>query len=126
MLNWVNEAIRAEFPGKLLIAEDMHRDERITQVDADGAAFHAQWDSSFVHPVREAVITADDADRSMAEVIAAVGQRYNDDAFQRVIYTGVPRRGRQQPDAGALGDRRGGPPRAGMPRSGPPSGRPWC
>ena len=87
LLKWVNEAIRAEFPGKLLIAEDMHRDERITQVDADGAAFHAQWDSSFVHPVREAVITADDADRSMAEVIAAVGQRYNDDAFQRVIYT---------------------------------------
>ena len=33
------------------------------------------------------VITADDADRSMAEVIAAVGQRYNDDAFHRVIYT---------------------------------------
>ncbi len=87
LLRWVNEAIRTELPGKILIAEDMHRDPRITQTDDDGAAFHAQWDSSFVHPVREAVITPNDNDRSMQEVMEAVTMRYNDDAFHRVIYT---------------------------------------
>ena len=87
LLRWVNESIREEFPGKILIAEDMHKDPRITQTDDDGAAFHAQWDSSFVHPVREAVITPDDGNRSMKEVMEAVTMRYNDDAFHRVIYT---------------------------------------
>jgi 1,4-alpha-glucan branching enzyme len=87
LLRWVNESIRTEFPGKILIAEDMHQDPRITQTGEDGAAFHAQWDSSFVHPVREAVITPDDANRSMREVIHAVTMRYNDNAFHRVVYT---------------------------------------
>ena len=45
----------------------------------------------------------------MAEVIAAVGQRCNDDAFQRVIYTESHDRVANKPDAGALGDRRGDP-----------------
>lgn len=87
LLHWVNSSIREQFPGKILIAEDMHRDPRITQTDDDGAAFHAQWDSSFVHPVREAVITPDDASRSMQDVVHAVTMRYNDNAFHRVVYT---------------------------------------
>ncbi len=87
LLRWVNLSLREAFPGKLLIAEDMHQDPRITQTEDDGAAFHAQWDSSFVHPVREAVITPNDADRSIEELIAAVTRRYNDNAFHRVVYT---------------------------------------
>ncbi len=87
LMRWINTSVRDQYPGRIIIAEDMHRDPRITQVDNGGAAFHAQWDGAFVHPVREAVIVMDDAWRSMASVAEAVETRYNDDSFQRVIYT---------------------------------------
>ena len=87
LMRWVNTSIREQHPGSILIAEDMQRDPAITQVEDGGAAFHAQWDGAFVHPVREAVTVMDDSWRSMASVRDAVTTRYNDDAFQRVIYT---------------------------------------
>lgn len=87
LMRWVNTSVRDEFPGRITIAEDMQRDPRVSQVGDDGAAFHAQWDGAFVHPVREAVTAMDDLHRSLDEVIEAVTTRYNDDAFQRVIYT---------------------------------------
>lgn len=86
LMRWINGRIREEFPGRILIAEDMHDDPRLTRVDEDGAAFHAQWDGTFVHAVREAVITPDDAARSIEDVIRAV-TRHDDDAFSRVVYT---------------------------------------
>ena len=45
------------------------------------------WDAHFVHPIREAVITPDDAHRSMEAVATAIQFKYNDDACQRVIYS---------------------------------------
>jgi len=87
LMRWVNLSAREQFPGRITIAEDMHRDPAISQTDDHGAAFHAQWDGAFIHRVRESVEVSDDAWRSIAEVSAAVAQRYNDDAFQRVIYT---------------------------------------
>ena len=87
LMRWINTSVREQYPGRITIAEDMHQDPAISQVDNGGAAFHAQWDSAFVHPVREAVIAMDDSWRSMASVREAVTRIYNDDAFQRVIYT---------------------------------------
>jgi 1,4-alpha-glucan branching enzyme len=55
--------------------------------EEQGASFTAQWDSHFVHPVRQAVITPRDEDRDMMAVGNALAFRYNSDAFQRVIYT---------------------------------------
>ena len=52
-----------------------------------GAGYAAQWDSQFVHPVREAVITPEDDHRSMQAMAHAVCHRYNHDPFQRVIYS---------------------------------------
>ena len=87
LMRWIGLDVREQFPGRIVIAEDMQRDPRITQVDEDGAAFHAQWDGAFVHPVRAAVIAASDEARSMTELADAVNTVYNGDAFQRVIYT---------------------------------------
>ena len=87
LMRWVNTSVRDQYPGRILIAEDMHRDPSITQADNDGAAFHAQWDGAFVHPVRESVIAMEDAWRSMGQVADAITTCYNGDAFQRVIYT---------------------------------------
>lgn len=86
LMREINEAIRAEFPGRILIAEDLRGESHLSSTGPDGAHFHAQWDPGFVHPVRRAATTPFDGDRSLAEVRDAVARSYGD-AFQRVIYT---------------------------------------
>ena len=86
LCRWINTDIRERYPDKILIAEDLHSDPSVSSTGPEGAAFHAQWDAQFVHPVREAIIVADDAWRSTAEVATAIGYSYGD-AFARVIYT---------------------------------------
>ncbi|MCW5950833.1 MAG: alpha amylase C-terminal domain-containing protein [Propionibacteriaceae bacterium] len=87
LCRWINTDIRERYPDRILIAEDLHSDPSVSSTGPEGGAFHAQWDAQFVHPVREALIVADDAWRSTAEVAAAIGYSYGGDAFARVIYT---------------------------------------
>ena len=86
LCRWINDQVRATYPDKILIAEDLHSNPAVTSTAPDGAAFHAQWDARFVHPVRGALIPADDAWRSTTQVAAAISHSYGD-AFARVIYT---------------------------------------
>lgn len=83
---WINTDIRARYPERFTIAEDLHGYGAVVSTAEDGAAFHAQWDNHFVHPVRAAVIASDDASRDMGQVRDAVEFSYGD-AFSRVIYT---------------------------------------
>ena len=78
--------IRDRFPRAITIAEDLHGEPKVVSTADDGAAFHAQWDNHFVHPIRAAVITASDEARDMDAVRDAVEFSYGD-AFSRVIYT---------------------------------------
>ena len=88
LLQRINSEVRAKYPNAITIAEDLQKSDRLTAwVDQGGAGFSSQWDANFVHPVREAVTTSDDAHRSMAALAQAVVSCYNDDAFQRVIYS---------------------------------------
>lgn len=88
LLQWINSESHRRFPKKLMIAEDLQSDEALTKPDTwGGANFDAQWDAEFVHPIRQAMAAAHDADRSIASVRDAVLHRYNHDAFERVIYT---------------------------------------
>jgi 1,4-alpha-glucan branching enzyme len=88
LMQWINEKIQQKFPGKISIAEGMHKNEWLTKdVGAGGAGFNTQWDSEFVHPVREAIITQDDTSRDLEAVIKAIEYRYDSDAFKRVIFT---------------------------------------
>ena len=87
LMRWINTDIRSEFPGRITIAEDMHGDPRITGTEDGGAAFHAQWDGKFVHPVRKALEEMKDEWRSIQAVRDAVQIAYDGDAFRRVIYT---------------------------------------
>ncbi len=86
LCHWINTEVRTKYPRKILIAEDLHSNPAVSDPGPSGAAFHAQWDAQFVHPVREAVIVADDAYRSTNEVAEAISYSYGD-AFARVIYT---------------------------------------
>lgn len=87
-MQMVNREINQKFSWKLSIAEDLQNNEWITKdTDQGGAGFDSQWDSNFVHPVREAIITPDDHHRNMYAIRDAIYARYNNDAFERVIYT---------------------------------------
>jgi 1,4-alpha-glucan branching enzyme len=88
LLQWINNEIRATQPWKITIAEDLQNDEWITkETGAGGAGFGSQWDAGFVHPIRQAIVTPNDADRDMWAVRDVLYHGYNGDAFRRVIYT---------------------------------------
>ena len=88
LMQWINEEIQKRFPGRISIAEDLKNNVWVNKdKGAGGAGFSAQWDSEFVHPVRQAVISRDDKLRDTGGVCRAIGHRYGIDAFERVIYT---------------------------------------
>jgi len=88
LLQWINDQIRGAQPWKLSIAEDMQQNPWLTKdTGAGGAGFTSQWDAGFVHPIRQAIIGGDDNARDMNAVQGAIANRYNTDAFGRVVYT---------------------------------------
>ena len=88
LLRWINGEIAEKYPWKLTIAEDLHGLASITDKigESGGLGFGSQWDADFVHPVRKALITQEDADRDMESVCMAVLNKYSGDVFKRVIY----------------------------------------
>jgi 1,4-alpha-glucan branching enzyme len=88
LLQWMNDEVRNRLPWKITIAEDMHDNEWITKpASAGGAGFCAQWGAGFLHRVRDAMVGGDDSRRDMEALRGAIEQRFNGNAFQRVIYT---------------------------------------
>jgi 1,4-alpha-glucan branching enzyme len=88
LLQWINTEVRSRQPWKLSIAEDMQQNPWLTKdVGAGGAGFGSQWDSGFIHPIRQAIIPGDDSARDMRAVQRAIELRYNSNVFERVIYT---------------------------------------
>ena len=88
LMRWINDEIDLRQRWTLSIAEDLRGNPALTQPTGEGGAgFDSQWDDRFVHPIRQAIITADDADRDMEAVATAVTFGYSGDAFNRVIYT---------------------------------------
>jgi len=88
LLQTINTLVAQKFPGRITIAEDLQNNAWLTRdVGAGGAGFGAQWDSNFVHPIRQAVITPQDEQRSLEAIRDALCFSYNNDAFDRVIYS---------------------------------------
>ena len=85
---WITDEIRSSQPWKVIIAEDLALDPTVVAPTEDGGAgFSAQWDAGFVHPVRAALTAADDADRNLEAVVAAITGEDRGPALTRVIYT---------------------------------------
>jgi 1,4-alpha-glucan branching enzyme len=88
LLQWIHTEIRDRQPWKITIAEDMHDNEWITKgVGEGGAGFGAQWGATFMHRLRAMLAAPDDSARDVGALAALIGQRYNSNAFQRVVYT---------------------------------------
>ncbi|OYP31679.1 1,4-alpha-glucan branching protein [Rhodopirellula sp. MGV] len=88
LMQWINRDIRAEYPNCILIAEDLQKNNWLTkETEHGGAGFTTQWDAGFVHPIRQVVQEIEDNYRDMWAVRDALCNRYNGDAFQRVVYS---------------------------------------
>ncbi len=88
LMQWINAEKTAHQPWKINIAEDMAGNASLTLPAAQGGAgFNSQWDPNFVHSVRAALTAIEDQQRDLNAVASAIRLRYNDDAFERVIYT---------------------------------------
>jgi 1,4-alpha-glucan branching enzyme len=88
LCQWINSEIAQRQPWKISIAEDMKDNEWITKASAQGGAgFNAQWGSGFVWTTRGAIIGPDDSSRDMVSMANIIGQTYNQNPFQRVIFT---------------------------------------
>jgi len=87
LMRRINDEIDARQPWKISIAEDMQRDPWVTRPTArGGAGFDSQWDAGFVHPVRSALTSEKDGQRSMAAVRSALAGRHDDNWLARVVY----------------------------------------
>ena len=88
LLQEITAEARRRFPGRLLIAEDLRANPEMTRpAEVGGAGFDTQWDGKFAYEIRKSVITPVNEERSMRCVAEAITTRYNDDAFQRIIYS---------------------------------------
>jgi 1,4-alpha-glucan branching enzyme len=88
LLQAINEIVAQHSRHCISIAEDLQSNDWITKdVGAGGAGFGSQWDPHFVRPIRAAMIATQDEDRSLGSIRDAIDYRYNDDAFERVIYS---------------------------------------
>ncbi|MEL4503845.1 alpha-amylase family glycosyl hydrolase [Luteococcus sp. H138] len=87
LMGAVNREVRDKFPGKIMIAEDMHGHDNMVGEGFEQAAFHAQWDAEFVHPLRRFIGAYNDSDRNLGEVSGAIAHNYDGEAFRRVIFT---------------------------------------
>ncbi len=88
LMQWINNEINATMPWKISIAEDLQNNDWITKTTGEGGAgFDSQWDATFVHTVRDAIIDSNDANRDMWAVRDAIAKIDNGDRLRRVIYT---------------------------------------
>jgi len=88
LTQWVNREVHLFKSSAITIAEDLQNNSYLTKPDAEGGAgFSTQWDANFVHPIRDVLTQVDDASRDMNKVRDALCHGYNQDAFQRVVYT---------------------------------------
>ena len=88
LCQWLNDELRRAQPGFITIAEDFRDNPWLVKdTGAGGAGFNAQWDGAFVHPVRSALIVAQDEQRSLESVLAALRNHYEGDAFRRVVFS---------------------------------------
>jgi 1,4-alpha-glucan branching enzyme len=87
LLQWINDSLDATQPWKINIAEDLQNNDWITRPTSQGGAgFDAQW-SNFVHTLKATMRDPSDSGRNMFSLRDQLNERFNGDAWKRVIYT---------------------------------------
>lgn len=88
LMQWINNEINSKMPWKITIAEDLQNNEWINRnTGAGGAGFDSQWGSFFYYSIFETVVAPSDSARNMYSIRDAILQRFETDAWKRVIYS---------------------------------------
>lgn len=88
LMQWINNEIDSRMPWKITIAEDLQNNEWINRTTgAGGAGFDSQWGSFFYYSIFNAVVALNDSERNMFSIRDAILQRFEGDAWKRVIYS---------------------------------------
>jgi 1,4-alpha-glucan branching enzyme len=88
ILQDINTLCKEIKPAAITIAEDTDGNSFITKPSTEGGAgFAAQWAVGFPHAMRSALDATDDVNRNISEVSSHISQKYNNDVFQRVVYS---------------------------------------
>jgi 1,4-alpha-glucan branching enzyme len=88
MLQDITSVAKKINPQAILIAEDVGGNDYITKKkDEGGAGFYAQWEVGLPHILRQALDLVNDSDRNLSAVCEMLTRKYNNDAFQRIIYS---------------------------------------
>jgi 1,4-alpha-glucan branching enzyme len=88
LLQQINTIAKKIKPAALTIAEDVADNEYLVKPAKDGGAgFSAQWELGFPHSLREALRSNDPAAVNLAELCSELTRRYNNDAFERIIFS---------------------------------------
>jgi 1,4-alpha-glucan branching enzyme len=88
LLQQITSIAKEVNPRSITIAEDVSGNEYITKsTDQGGAGFSSQWEVGFPHVLRDALDVIDDANRNLTQICDALSRHYNNDVFQRIIYS---------------------------------------
>lgn len=87
-LQELNGEIKSKFPGKILIAEDIKADPVVTaDIMLNGLGFNSQWGVGFSNLIKKVLLELDDSHRNLQLVVESLFFAFNNDPFQRVIFT---------------------------------------
>ena len=88
LIRWINDGVAAANEKALMIAEDLHGNDFITNdTHSGGCGYGAQWDADFVHPIRAFLQEPDDVNRNIEVVEWALKRRYSRGIYHRIVYT---------------------------------------
>jgi 1,4-alpha-glucan branching enzyme len=88
LLQEITTLARKLKPQSLLVAEDFSGNDMVTKpVDQGGLGFVAQWGLNIPYVLRCALQIIKDGDHHLGEVSGALSYYYNNDAFERVIFS---------------------------------------
>lgn len=87
LLQQINNTARKINPQAITIAEDVADNEYIVKpINEGGAGFGAQWELGFPGSLKEVLKSSDPEQINLAGICSELTRRYNNDAFQRIIY----------------------------------------
>ncbi len=88
MMREINKELHEKYPHVITIAEDLKGQDFVTDpLEQGGVGYNSQWDTHFVHPVREVLIDTHDDTRDLQKIIDALEFSYSGDVFKRIVYT---------------------------------------
>lgn len=88
MLEEINRVARECRTSPLMIAEDTASNPYITRPETDdGAGFDAQWETPLPFVLRNILNSPVDESRNLQPLIDAILKKYNDDGFQKIVFS---------------------------------------